>query len=85
MKHSLILAWEEMWAEGRLSTKRRTKASYLNGFDMFTLIKARCPRVSAEDYEPGAQTSSKTESQKESYRSLDQIHAHYRKENTTVS
>ena len=85
MKHSIILAWEEVWAEGRLSRKRRTKASYLNGFDMFTLIKARCPHVSAEDYEPGAQMSSKRGSQKESYRSLDQIRVHYRKENKTVS
>lgn len=80
----MILAWEEGWAEGSLSRKRRTKASYLGGFDMFTLTKARCPRVSAEDCEPGAQTSSKRESQKESYTSLDQIHVHYRKENTTV-
>ena len=41
-----------------------------------TLIKARCPRVSAEDYGPGAQTSSERESQKESCKSLDRIHVH---------
>lgn len=77
--------WGEVWAEGRLSTEGTTKASYHNGFDVFTLIKAQCPRVSAEDYEPGAQTSSKRQSQKESYRSLGQIHVHCRKENKTVS
>lgn len=54
-----------------------------NGFDTVTLIKARCPRVSAEDYEPGARTSSARESQKESCKSLDQIHVHCRKENKT--
>lgn len=48
---------------------------------LFTLIKAQCPHVSAEDYEPGAQTSSKRESQKESGNSLDQIHVHCRKQN----
>lgn len=46
-----------------------------------TLIKARCPRVSAEDYGPGAQTSSERESQKESCKSLDRIHVHCGKEN----
>lgn len=46
-----------------------------------TLIKARCPRVSAEDYGPGAQRSSERESQKESCKSLDQIRVHCRKEN----
>lgn len=48
---------------------------------MFTLIKARCLHVSAGDYEPGAQMSSKRESQKESCNNLDQIHVHCRKEN----
>lgn len=46
-----------------------------------TLIKARCPRVSAVDYGPGAQTSSERESQKESCKSLDQIRVHCGKEN----
>lgn len=50
---------------------------------LFTLIKAQCPRVSAEDYEPGAQMSSERESQKESGNSLDQIHVHCRKQNNS--
>lgn len=86
MRHSITLGGEEVWAQGILSTKKRTdKASDLNGFNVFTLIKAQCPRVSAEDYELGVQTSSETESQKESCRSLDQIHVHCRKENKTVA
>lgn len=55
-------------------------ASYHNGFDTLTLIMVQCPRVSAEDCEPGVQMSSERESQKESCNSPDQIHVHCRKE-----